>query len=283
MEKILALSGAKLIEQLGTKEKYWIDYRGEKYLFKVGREKTRENLSEVIAYKIAFLSDIRAAKYLFARFENKLGVASKSIVSDNESLIHGNELLVENIKNYPATEFYKVKDYKLSTVLEVLDKLNSDFAKEFIGYLVFDALIANQDRHHENWAIIQDENSKFKLAPTFDHGSSLGCREPIEKIKRRLITKDRGFSVETFCKRAVTPFYDKDNKLMKTIEVVKFCKNFDKTTTEFYVNKISALQISKIEDFYYNEVPNEYKHDIVEVEFIKKILEINKQRLEDII
>ena len=63
--------------------------------------------------------------------------------------------------------------------------------------MVFDALVGNTDRHHENWGIISKltftENSMGLtvdlvklLAPTFDHGSSLG-RELLQDRAERLL------------------------------------------------------------------------------------------------
>jgi hypothetical protein len=45
----------------------------------------------------------------------------------------------------------------------------------FAGLLVLDALIANTDRHHENWGIIEETG---RLAPSYDHGASLGFNAP---------------------------------------------------------------------------------------------------------
>ncbi len=45
----------------------------------------------------------------------------------------------------------------------------------FAGYLMFDALIGNTDRHHENWAAVAETH---RLAPSYDHGASLGFNVP---------------------------------------------------------------------------------------------------------
>jgi hypothetical protein len=42
----------------------------------------------------------------------------------------------------------------------------------FAGYLVFDAWIANTDRHAVNWAMLDREEAR-RLAASFDHGSAL--------------------------------------------------------------------------------------------------------------
>ena len=43
----------------------------------------------------------------------------------------------------------------------------------FSGYLIFDALIPNTDRHEENWAVIRNLD-RVSLAGSFDHATSLG-------------------------------------------------------------------------------------------------------------
>ena len=53
-------------------------------------------------------------------------------------------------------------------------------------YLVFDALIGNTDRHHSNWGIIRHEGRPDRMAPSFDHASSLGFNVRPAKLDRQL-------------------------------------------------------------------------------------------------
>jgi hypothetical protein len=46
----------------------------------------------------------------------------------------------------------------------------------FLGYLLLGAWIANQDRHHENWGLISDQEQIY-LAPSYDHAASMGQNE----------------------------------------------------------------------------------------------------------
>lgn len=69
-----------------------------------------------------------------------------------------------------------MKGYDLESIATVLDPYEGWSAGLsafdcFAGLLVFDALVGNTDRHHENWAIVEDTGL---LAPSFDHGASLG-------------------------------------------------------------------------------------------------------------
>lgn len=71
---------------------------------------------------------------------------------------------------------------------------------------MLDAWIANQDRHHENWAAVWD-GEKLNLAPTFDHGASLARNLSDEERYERLETRDRGRQIPHFAGRARSAFY----------------------------------------------------------------------------
>lgn len=58
----------------------------------------------------------------------------------------------------------------------------------FVGYLLLDALIANQDRHEQNWAVLTPQltDQPERLAPSYDHASSLGFNLLDDKRERYL-------------------------------------------------------------------------------------------------
>jgi hypothetical protein len=59
-----------------------------------------------------------------------------------------------------------------------------DWRRWWAETIAFDALIANTDRHSENWGFLVDQSvpgdASYSLAPAFDNGTSLGflIREP---------------------------------------------------------------------------------------------------------
>ncbi len=73
----------------------------------------------------------------------------------------------------------------------------------FVGYLMFDAWIANQDRHHENWGLVVTLETTH-LAPSYDHASSLGSGETDTDREDRLSPSDKRRSVERYVERAVS-------------------------------------------------------------------------------
>jgi hypothetical protein len=87
----------EVIEQLGSKPKFWFRMPGDKrpWLFKFARENTGEGWSEKIASEVAKLLGVSAARVELAEFMGKQGCASRSFVDKKKgfSLIHGSELL----------------------------------------------------------------------------------------------------------------------------------------------------------------------------------------------
>jgi hypothetical protein len=182
------------VETRGKKRKFWLTVSDglEKdkglWLFKVGRQSTLENATEVLAAYLAAQMSIPCPIYRLASFNGEQGVASKLIGDENSGLILGNELLFKsNSGNYDKHKVWGNADHKVSIIQAAFDQHQvrspdprllpngdrMDGFDFFLGYLLFDAWIANQDRHHENWAVHLNPDAELELAPTFDHAAAL--------------------------------------------------------------------------------------------------------------
>jgi len=280
------------IEPLGTKEKFWFFHETINTLFKVGRANTGEDWVEVVVSEICSLLDIPHAEYSFATYEKLNGTVTPSFVPDGGRLIHGNELLVKAYKSiemeYNQDTFYRLREYKLkeihailknekiSPAFDVLKYNNIETAFDmFIGYLVLDCLVSNQDRHHENWGLIVYDKKVF-LAPTYDHASGLGSKERDIKKKKRLSGNDPRVTVKKFVERAKTPFYD-NNKLLSTYESVELCAKIDKNMTLYWLSKIENLNLNAIRAIF-TKVPTSFINDISS-KFAIEMIKENKNRL----
>lgn len=212
-------------EPLGTKFKFW--YRDPNFgltLFKEGRPGTGENWAERIACELAATIELPHAKYELAQYENRFGVVSRSLVDRTARIIHGNELLATHTTDYVQSEAtrYRNPNHTLRRVLAYLRRSNDvlgapygwpqsphlrsalDF---FIGYLMFDTWIANQDRHDENWALLRTGEGNLYLSPSFDHGSSMARNEPDARRIERLSTRDQQRHITAFVRSARSAFF----------------------------------------------------------------------------
>jgi len=218
-------------EQLGSKPKRWLKdpKTGELWLLKdvtfskpkVGASYAKgDDWSERIASAIAQFMGLPAARTELATYGDDDprpdGVVSHKIHSDNEQLEHGDVLLAET---GVAVSRRSRDGYTLDAIRRALqagdnggiDPPNSGPMSAweiFVGYLVLDALIGNTDRHEENWAAVSGREGR-RLAPTYDHASSLGFQLADSQRQERLITNDDGYSVEAYARRARSQYADR--------------------------------------------------------------------------
>lgn len=283
-------------EQLGTKKKFWVT--GEKWgekgsLFKYSRANTGEHWSEKCAAEICRVLDIPHAEYEIAQCAGEWGVISRNFVSNDDNLLMGNQLLEKYDIGYavPTCDKPTVSDkYTISEVLGCLDfyERKSDIQwsgpsgqELFCYYLLLDVIVGNQDRHHENWAILEDARNKVRrMAPTYDHASSMGRELSDEKRKERLTTKDRGYAVRAFAERAKTPFRDENTtKKLTTIEALLRVLSAKPSFRSPCLQKIECLTRPVIEEVFLN-VPSCCISEVAR-EFAIRLVQENIQRIKE--
>jgi hypothetical protein len=261
----IRLDWSQYVEQVGTKEKFWIRREGDnrKYLFKIGRPGTGENWAEKIACEIAGAIGIPHATYNLATLvdEDTQGVITESFVPSSSQLILGNDFLAEFLDGYDGTKRYRQRSHTVNLALAMTRfpglglplgfrrrKYIRRAADVLVGYLMLDALIGNTDRHHENWGIITGPEIGIRLAPTFDHASSLGRNESDERRHFRLTTNDPNATVRAYAKRAKSAFYKKgkSNSPLTTMEAFNLAQDIRPEAGVYWRNKLEGLQKSKV-------------------------------------
>lgn len=281
------------LEQLGTKEKCWFQQgKDTMFLFKVGRPNTGENWAEKVCCEIARLLGLPHAEYDLALWGDKQGVISPSLVPENGRLILGNELLAWVHKSYEPAARYKTTQHILRRVIAVLQQSSigtpsgwdcppqvSDAVGVFAGYLLLDALVCNQDRHHENWGLIVTQEHGLTLVPTFDHASSLGRNETDANRNMRLNTKDKGFSVEIYVAKARSGFFENKSstKAMSTLDAFRECAKANENAGQYWLARLSAVKDADFSDILTN-IPDDFISSAAR-EFANAMLRINKNRL----
>lgn len=190
---------AQLPEDMGTKGKFW--YQSGEYgaeiqdsLFKFARPNTGEDWAEKIAAECCNLLQLPHVNYELASFQDNPGSTSPQMLPSNGLLLHGNEILASWVSSYGSDRHYGASQHTIELVCQVIDSPDikpphkhplpegiTTAIGVFVGYILLDTWIGNSDRHHENWAFISLNNELY-LAPTYDHGSSLG-RELQDEIE----------------------------------------------------------------------------------------------------
>jgi hypothetical protein len=281
------------LEQLGTKAKFWYQFDdNHQTLFKEGRPGTGENWAEKVCCEIARLLDLPHAEYELALWRGKKGVISPSLVPKNGRLILGNELLAKVYHKYEPNVRYRSSQHTLRRVIAVLQdpaigtpigwslpQQVSNAIGVFVGYLLLDALVGNQDRHHENWALINTSEYGLVLAPTYDHASSLGRNETDKNRIERLKTKDKGYSIERYVAKARSGFFEYRTSIlpMSTVDAFNECAKANRRAAQYWLDRLHALNNSDFWDILC-EIPDDFISPAAR-EFANAMLSINKNRL----
>lgn len=295
------------LEQLGTKEKFWFSGKNDgelDSLFKFSREDTGEHWSEKCAAELCDLLEIPHAHYDIAKYKNRFGVITRNIIPANFRMVMGNEVLHSKTTGYPVPlqtgeKPVSVRQHTITRVLGCLDnesilpppvgnydlgKLNA--AGVFCGYLMLDALISNQDRHHENWAIMlnNDTGEQF-LCPTYDHAASLGREMRDEELKKRLETNDKGYQIPFFVRKARSQLYrvkadtlaDRKQKPLTPVEAFQCAVEDRDVARDHWLAKLRALTENSITGVF-NRVPKSCITEYARTFAIEMVME-NRRRL----
>jgi hypothetical protein len=171
-------------------------------------------------------------------------------------LVHGNELLQQVDQTYPVTQLRGVSKHTIDAVFEQLANVDPPTdapstlgaADCFVGYLLMDALIGNGDRHHENWAVIHTPEGR-RLAPSYDHASSLGRELLDEDRAARLKSADRGYTLDRYAARARSAFYGSpiDAKPLSPIDAFRAAAHLRPEAGEFWLARLVDLGQDAVE------------------------------------
>ena len=253
-------------ESMGARSKFW--YRRadtpNSWLFKFPREGTGEHWSEKIAAEVASCIDVLHGRVELAEFESKRGSTTESFVRSARELRHGNEVLAATIPDYNRTRRFQQYQHTLENIWRAFDRLYGEpvgvrrARHVFASYLILDAVIGNTDRHHENWGIqVRHIGSKFRIriAPSFDHASSLGRELSDEQRKRRL----REGKIGDYAERGRGGIYrsEADNRAPSPLDLVRRSSRDDPSLFGPILERVSAIGEQEVRGLV-NRVPEDW-------------------------
>jgi HipA-like C-terminal domain len=281
-------------EDVGARTKFWVEIDGKRQLVKVEDRNTGEDWAEKISCELAELVGLPHAFYNLARIieseEPKPGVLSQSFAEPPLTLELGNQLLLKLDVNYPSEGRYRVSQHTINAVFDATSKLKVPLqtadestcleggADFFVGYLLFDTWIANQDRHHQNWGALRNGNSSH-LAPTFDHGAALARNLSSKERSERMISKDGNRSIKAFAERARSALYEstESRKPLSTFDAFICFAKFAPSGAAYWQKKICNANTSAVENII-NQVPSQ-RMDEETKKFTLQLLQNNQARI----
>ena len=292
---------AESVEWLGSKRKFWFVDDGVRWLFKAEERGTGEDWAEKIACELCGRLGLPYVSYELAEeFDGPTylqpGVVCPHLAPRPRSLLLGNQLLWDRDPDYPRTDVrkYRTKAHTVAAVSKCVSELDLppqewlvNLPKAvntahgiFTGYVMLDAWVANQDRHHENWgAIALPGSGRLCLAPTFDHGASLARNLSDEERHARLESRDAGRQVPHFAARARSAFYasPEDTRALGTFEAFRAIENLDRDAARVWLERLRGVTTDEVERIL-REVPPNRMSEITR-RFTHELLMTNQQRL----
>ncbi len=290
-------SQAQAVEPLGSKPKFWFREDDRRLLFKAEDRGTGEDWAEVVACHLCGLLGLAHVEYeLAVEYDGgqyvRPGVVCVNMAPAPLALVLGNELLLALDPQYPKQQRFKVRQHTVEAVSEVMRGLRrparewsahapegigpaSDF---FAGYVMLDAWIANQDRHHENWGALWDGN-ELRLAPTFDHGAALARNLLDSERQERLTTRDRKRTVAAFASRGRSAFYRsaEDQRPLELREAFRAFAEQVPSAAQAWLARLRAVNRDAVWAIL-ERVPRERMSDTCK-RFTMELLATNQQRL----
>lgn len=258
-------SRAEAVEYLGTKTKFWYRHGDTLMLFKAEERGTGEDWAEKICCELARMLGLPHVHYEMAHDidQDSPGVVCASMAPPPLSLMHGNQLLFAVDPLYPKStlQHYQSHAHTIEAVFCAVDLLDAP-AKEwclgtplqicraadvFAGYLMLDAWVANQDRHHENWGAVWDGQHR-SLAPSFDHGAALARNLSDEERHERLHSRDANRRIPHFTRRARSALYARtdDARPLTTLEAWQAWASRVPAAARAWQQRLAAISQNRI-------------------------------------
>ena len=143
----------------------------------------------------------------------------------------------------------------------------SDIFNRFWDMFVVDALIANADRHFDNWGLLEKEG-KFNFAPIYDCGSTLDALLD-DSIMKRLLSSPADFKNEEF---NVTSCYFIKGKRIFYHEIIK---NPPKELANAIKRIVPKIDINKI----HNIIDSVLEISDVRKEYLKRAIDLRYETI----
>ncbi|TSB47691.1 HipA domain-containing protein [Alkalicoccobacillus porphyridii] len=258
----------------GTREKVWVKEPNNNgsLLFKIPKSTSNENWAELVSSEIGKMLGLDIMNVRLAINNGQKGVLLDNIQPARAIMEDGGELIKGVIEEFDPLS---LDHYTIENIINSVEKFN--IIHEVISMCLFDALIANQDRHCENWAVIRDEDNKVVFAPLYDNGAALGFNSNKETMKEMLRDSNR---FQAFTNRSKTLIEVNGKRKPKMSMLLSYLKDMyhHKYTKE--LKRFCGIKRGDLVNIV-NEVPDDWMSHI-EKDWVCSLISYRSQWLQTI-
>lgn len=253
-----------------------------------------EDFAEKIASHLAPLLGLASATVYLATHEGVEGIISLNVAPRGLELVHGAAWL----PSQGITEFVRGdrsrRGHSLANIKRSLEGVKPPPGTiypdgmtafdAFAGMCIFDAWIANQDRHEENWAvlhpIVRREDLHEQLSPIYDNGSSLAFN--LGEARMQTLINGPSPNIQTWSARAKAERLERVGPQNRRLGLVESaCTAFELCTDvgkKFWQAKLLGIDLDRV---------RRLAHYIPEMSdtrstFIEQLLTLNMERIQDV-
>lgn len=277
------------MQTIGTRDKFFVEdpETNKQYYFKESISKyPSEFWSEIIASKLGQHLGFNMLDYNVGIHNETLGCLCESMIDQkHQELEHGIGLIKRSNANFHITERPEIY---FKDVIKSLK--TNDFIYKFLQIMVFDALIGNQDRHSENWAVIRtlhgqniSKHNNWGVKWWYNQYQKSGLKLnqlPFKNLFLNLLHKENMLNI------SFAPIYDSGSSLGRELaesKIESYLKNEAKII-KYIDNGVSEIrwESDKINHFELLQlIMKEYNSEIKEIlkEVQKKFNEENVKQL----
>ncbi|MBK9696690.1 MAG: hypothetical protein IPO80_04555 [Propionibacteriaceae bacterium] len=150
----------------------------------------------------------------------------------------------------------------------------------FVGYVILDALVANRDRHEQNWAVLRPQlvGLPDRLAPSYDHGGSLGYNLSDAERERRLSDP---ISLTAWARKGTAHRFEHVGQAPSLVDhAVAAISLASPEAAQWWQGRLASLDLSPLSAVLAQGVPG---MSLPAATFTNKLLNLNLRRLQDAI
>lgn len=244
---------------------------------------SRSDWTEKVTSDLNQLLVLPAARYELADLVEMDGtqvpgsISVDLIQAGDDRRIPLKELLEQSIPNYDQANDYQVANV-VQTLLDRDVKLPPNYAVPegiengadmFVGILLLDATVGNEDRHDHNIDIVRQINGESYISPVFDNGSSLGSTET-DRFRSQTTPKQ-------YSEEHNISFFDFQSSDITGIEAFKQAAEIRPSAAKVWLDQLDSIQLEQIQNIF-DRLPD----DRITPEaksFALELLEYNRSQL----